>query len=1044
MKLFVRILAAVAIAALTVGPVSAATVTGAAATTVAQAASSGSVSGTLTDSGGAPVSSATIRLTGPGSYSTTTDAKGAFSIGGVTPGIYSVSAQRPGYVTATVDDLAIISGTNSTVNVTMAAVTFTTIREVAHVTARGRTVFNTSTASSAVVTAQDFQDQAQTQVAKVLDETPGIVIDHPGTSATYAAPGAITFPSIRGSLGFETASLIDGHPLAVGTFGDYVTTFLNSYFLTTAEVVKGPGAAAPNVNYAIGGLVNFRTKDPTRIPTFNAQFSTNTNGGKTMNLLYTGSTSNNKIGWVLGYGDYGQVGPLDNQSQLWDIPRFALVNGVRFSGFTTNPIYNYKTNGVWNNPSIDNAQVLACCFQVSHSYSNKTEIAKIRLNLSSATSITGSYLGSQTWTDQNGNHVMGYDQQFTPCGPNASGGSNACPGYTGSLVAGSRYLTYQNVFTPMGEWEVNNEPVFQGEIRTTLGKDTLLARYYGASINRLQSTAMNSPQDSFSMNNTIFGAYCTGSTGTGNNYGACSGSEIYYNGVPGNIVFDANSNGQYYCRTNGNQPLNWATNPNKTNGGSTPQLCKYDAAGNLVSSGAYASSSPGQFYNSFFFRSAEEDKIHGTSFQYDHPFGPSNQDDLTMSYDRNHFGTHSYGYVGDPHAADSIPLGSGQTVSTFLARGTFQFGEKWNAVFAGYANSYDTVWSPDGGFNFNDTKFNHLDGRFGLTFRQSSNTVWRFAAGSAIAPPYLGLYGVASKPSCVVGNAFCTDRAQSNDLNPETSFGYDLGGSTRFGRDLATEFTWDLYNSTLWNQYSSQSSVSCQFFDATTLTCVGAANANTVPLISTRNTNLTTVRYAGIEAQLQRRPTIGFGWKAQGALLRAYPYNLPPCFYSNNPITSCNVLGTNLAVVDGQNFNGSGSSGFGPPGSTSGFQGVNNHSIPYAQAYAELNYRFDNGAYASYGEQLYGSHNSLNLPAFWVANATLRVPMGKNMNVQGSVSNIFNVYPDLWATQGTGVPIPLVGPIAGCPNGCSVATNANSIGPRTFTLILNFRTGGTP
>ena len=114
---------------------------------------------------------------------------------------------------------------------------------------------------------------------------------------------------------------------------------------------------------------------------------------------------------------------------------------------------------------------------------------------------------------------------------------------------------------------------------------------------------------------------------------------------------------------------------------------------------------------------------------------------------------------------------------------------------------------------------------------------------------------------------------------------------------------------------------------------------------------------------------------------------------------------------------------------------MNNHAIPYAQAYAEASYRFAGGTYASYGEQLYGAHNSLNLPAFWVANATLRVPMGKSMNVQGSIANIFNIYPNLYATQGAGLPVAQI-------NGTNLLTNANSIGPRTFTLMLNFKTGG--
>jgi len=148
LKTLVRILAAVAIAALTVGPVSAATAPSDALTTVAQAVSTGSVSGTLLDQGGSAIASATVKLTGPGTYSTTTDAKGAFSVSDVKPGIYVVTATRAGFNGAEVDDLAVVAGTNSIVNATMSAVTFnSTLHEIIRTTAHRGTVFNTSTAS---------------------------------------------------------------------------------------------------------------------------------------------------------------------------------------------------------------------------------------------------------------------------------------------------------------------------------------------------------------------------------------------------------------------------------------------------------------------------------------------------------------------------------------------------------------------------------------------------------------------------------------------------------------------------------------------------------------------------------------------------------------------------------------------------------------------------------------------------------------------------------------------------------------------------------
>ena len=91
-----------------------------------------------------------------------------------------------------------------------------------------------------------------------------MIYRYPGSSANGASAGAIAFPNIRNGLSYETATLIDGHPLSVGLYGDYVTTFLNPALLGSAEVIKGPGATAPEVDYAINGTVNFRTKDPDR------------------------------------------------------------------------------------------------------------------------------------------------------------------------------------------------------------------------------------------------------------------------------------------------------------------------------------------------------------------------------------------------------------------------------------------------------------------------------------------------------------------------------------------------------------------------------------------------------------------------------------------------------------------------------------------------------------------------------------------------------------------------------------------------------------
>ncbi|HEY8321725.1 MAG TPA: TonB-dependent receptor [Candidatus Baltobacteraceae bacterium] len=975
---------------------SAATVPSNASTIVAQAVSTGTVSGSFTDSSGSPVAGAAVKISGPATYTTTTDAKGAFSISDVKPGIYMVLAQKAGYANAEIDDLAVVAGTNSIVNATMAQATFSSIREIARVSARRGTVFNASSASSAVVSAQVFQDQAQPQVQRVLDQTPGIVIDHPGTSANNASPGAITFPTIRGGLGFETASFIDGHPLSVGTFGDYVTSFLNTYTLGSTEVVKGPGAIPPELAYAIGGTVNFRTKDPTRTPTGSIAFGAQSTGGLFTNYGWSGTTPNGKFGWVLDYGVNDFEGPLTNSAALWNLPSSSIVNGSPL-GFVTNAA---KTNYA-NNPFEYSGTSVACCFRVSHVFVNKTELVKFKFGFSPSTALTVSYLGSQTWTDQNGNHNYGYNQLFAPCGIDTSGATptNAakpCAAYTGSnYLTGQHLFTWQNIFPPQGEWEVNNEPIFQGELRSTLGHDTLLARYYTASINRLQYSATTSPGQTITMASNIWG-----------------------------------------CRSSCNNPNNTFTG------------------------GIYNVVIPGTY-----FLSTEEDKLHGYTFQIDHPFGDSGNF-LTASFDSSASSTRSYSYSGTSGVRSwSVPDGARQRYNTLLLKGTWQLTPKLKLVLGNYFENFYQRYSVDyvrqyaakKDPTFVDSNINRDDVRLAMEYRANGNISYRFGYGSTIAPPYAALLNATTNiPAPLPGQTFVKGSTNNPDLKPETAIGFDLGSDVRFGRDGEMNFSWDVYRTELRNQFLTTTQFVCPNFqyDATSPNqgaCLAAPTPTTVQLFASSPNNIGKARYEGIEMSLRDRPTVGLGYTVQGALLRAYPYDLGPCFYAGNvtlpgggapPALDCTKPTANLGIINGQNFQGSGPGG-------GGFFGISNHAIPYAQAYGEINWHAANGMYAAFGEQLYGHNNSLSVPAFWVANANLRLPLSKQpgrLSVQFSVDNVFNAYGNAYIDELGGVHADLV-PNAQTSGGVPLyagQTNANTIGPRTFRLVFTANLGAQP
>ena len=304
-------LAAILIAGFAAGPVSAA-----APANTTTAVAPATLQGTVRDEQGLPVRGAKVSLSGPKTYTTTTDAAGSFSIANILQGNYRATVEKPGYAAANEPNVIILAGSSQTLTVSLVAATLTSLRTIASVRSVGAGTFNTSTASINVVTNEVFQDQAQPQVTRVLNEIPGVQISLPSSSANAAVPGAITFPNIRASLSYETASLIDGHPVSVGQFGDYVTTFLNSFLLGNVEIVKGPGAMSPQTNYAIGGTVNFRTKDPSSRPTPDYSFGFDNHGGTYTNFGFSDTVG--RLGFVVDLATINSPSAVNGQGVFFD------------------------------------------------------------------------------------------------------------------------------------------------------------------------------------------------------------------------------------------------------------------------------------------------------------------------------------------------------------------------------------------------------------------------------------------------------------------------------------------------------------------------------------------------------------------------------------------------------------------------------------------------------------------------------------------------------------------------------------------------------
>jgi outer membrane receptor protein involved in Fe transport len=1024
-----RILAALVIAAFSVGPVSAATAPSA-PINLAQNASNATVQGAVKDDSGAPIAGVTVELRGPQTYRTSSDATGAFSISSVTPGVYVLAASKPGYQSATESDFAVLGGQSQTVQVNLHVETFTSLRTIATVRAYGQATFNTSTASVDVIPAQAFVDQADPQVGRILNQIPGVQNTLPTSSANGAAPGAVTVPNIRGGLSFETATLIDGHPLAVGDFGDYVTTFLNSFMLGSVEVIKGPGVMAPETNYAINGTVNFRTKDPTDTATPDYTFGITNHGGNYYNFGISDTIG--RLGFVVDIAGMNDPSAINGYSTYFQTYG---NNGVAnwANGTGTNVSYNvtYVPSTSTADPVLPGTTtalnhiygLLACCYTYGGYYDNTAELLKLRYKFSGSTTATVSYLGSQTFADQNANTSELIPSVFSPTAVGSlyytptSGSPTygaAAATYTGSLAQGTA-LNIPNSVYPETAQEINNEPIFQAEVRTLLGQDTVLARYYHASIDRLIYEGNPNPLTPIIGYYSLYGVNPSSSK-------TCAATTCAPN------VFD----------------------------GQTVALANFD------------------WYNQW-----EEDRLNGLTLEYDHGWGDG--DDVTLSVDQTnatssagsqsasfpgvHSGTNTYAPPSTPVQAASVtnPQGTGQIFTTLLARSTYNFTPQLSGTVALYDNLYNNTFpyacvSATGAIGasclmsgsnalFTTNYSSHFDERMALEFRPKNNLAIRVSAGSAIAPPYLSLLSkVNTNPSCSTSSLSCSFSANNPNLTPETAFGYDVGADYRF-KDNVTVVSVDGYLTNLFNRFLGETyQVGTCAANTAGVTCP-TGTPGTYPIEESFNTNLNNSRYEGIELSIKRVVPQGFGFNVSGAIQHAYAYDLPPNFYCTGRIALADCIpanyNVNLPIIAGQNFTGNtfgtvyGAPGGAFAGSSVGASGFSNTAIPYLQGDASVNFTSKGGIYFLLGETLYGKNNGYNLPPFGIGYASIRVPITKTISFQVSGDNIFNAWNGLFPIVGGGIAYPLA-------NGTQGATIGNTLGPATYSFQLTKTIGADP
>jgi outer membrane receptor protein involved in Fe transport len=295
------------------------------------------------------------------------------------------------------------------------------------------------------------------------------------------------------------------------------------------------------------------------------------------------------------------------------------------------------------------------------------------------------------------------------------------------------------------------------------------------------------------------------------------------------------------------------------------------------------------------------------------------------------------------------------------------------------------------GNTFTDSLFRYNAPRVAATWRINQNSVIRASVGGGYALPSLDFLEGTDFVSCAT---VCTNSITNLNLKPEESFGFDIGTDVRLHRN--TVLSLDLYRTNLYGQFVSLTNLTGTY--------------NGLPLYTTEESNASKSRFEGINLDIRHDVPRGIYWQGALGLTRGYVVSVPPGFYDAANCTNC----VNTYIVPGMNFDGY-------------FQST----VPYANGFAQIGYRWNPDTYVDLTPTYYGNNNGYYEPAFVEVDGHVGYPLTKNVRLVATFRNITGIYdrnyqyvtPTLGAPNITGPPSPLFG---------------IPYGPRTAIISLEF------
>jgi outer membrane receptor protein involved in Fe transport len=964
------------------------------------AAQTANITGMVLQSDGTPVASADVQLNGLTlQLSTKSDAHGTFSFSTVPYGSYSVDVTSTTLGVASREDIVVKGDIN--VSIQYSAQTSSTMKTIAHVSTRSAGAsINVTPASIASVSPSAWAFEGNTSWKELMQQIPGV--------AAYGAPygfGVNFIPgspfdsvilSINGALPYETSTTLDGMPLVNTTIGGALggqqgTEDLSQLPLTSfdsVDIVRGPGANAPSILNSIGGSLVLHAPGYVDANHLNFSASTDPWGGYDFDSTLQLHLSSRLSAW-LGYSVYNSPGPQGNNSSSFLLNPYVgagsqpvTINGNTLYGcgsaFASSNFgsptctvgyygpYLQAQDGLPPPPEVTPLYqacarvyscynegatgLLVCCGTVSSAFTQHGYSGGFTYKASPSI-VTQLFYSGASATDQAGNAFYGA-WDFEPGA-----------GYSGSFPAG-QYLLNSNAGLG-GEQFHQSNTLFEEKITAFIGRGVLR-------LAALQNTSWGSYND----NNSVAGGVYTLYGATYNCVGSNCATQTYnvYNGTSAALTFNTEYVENYIASKNRDVLVSYGT-----------QIGSKASVGiSYVQS--YYNQGPGglsaivQFGTNYC-------AVFGVSF-CNYPSDPSvNETSRELRLN------------AESQLSDRLDL----DLSYYIARGSYHVGapDTASSTIAGVYSAYD------------DLNFPYSTPRLGLAYRASKDVALRLAAGGGFALPTLdSITGGTTAVSCIPGIGYCTANASSISLQPEKSFGFDVGTDIRLHRDTVLSF--DLYRVNLYGQfYSNEATESCS-----------VAICGGLPLYVEQTRNLAQTRYEGINFSLNHSVPHGFNWSAGVGLTRSYVVSVPANFYNSTPGVPCNFTSlntcTNYFIIPGINFSGGAYGGAG--------------AQPYANGSGSLGYNWSPEKYVSITATYYGNNNTYYVPAFVSFDGHIGYQLTKNVALIGTFRNITNADggSNLINIPETGAPSAIIG----MPPGVAYP---NPLGPRTFIFTLNYK-----